>query len=122
MDEKDKYERVLMAVFELFADARKLVPEEGADFEPVWQRLNIRAFGLDLTDLVLSVRPVPKCIEGYETKRWFEIMAYNIPLERKVTRLLKSGTKAEILEYLKNKDLPTKILAALPVMDDSLNN
>ena len=121
-DKAELLEAILMMVFELYADARTMVPDRGNEFKPVYKRLNIEGYGYNLTDIVLAVNPIPKGVDGCEVNRFLEIMAYNLPYQMKISRLLKSGDKSEILEYLKNKDLPVKILNKLPQLDDSLNN
>lgn len=121
-EQSELLESILMMVFELFADARTMVPDSGNDFKPVYKRLNIEGYGYKLTDIILAVNPIPKGIADYDVKRALEIKAYNLPFPMKVTRMLKSGNKSEILEYLKDKDLPAKILSILPQLDDNLNN
>lgn len=121
-EQSELLESILMMVFELFADARTMVPDRGNDFRPVYKRLNIEGYGYKLTDIILAVNPIPKGVADYDINRALEINAYNLPYQMKVTRMLKSGNKSEILEYLKNKDLPAKILSILPQLDDNLNN
>lgn len=122
MRDEEKLEQIALLTFELYADARTMVPEHGNEFKVVYSRLHVEDWGYNLTDIVLAIEPVPKCIPDREDDRYIVLAAYRLPLEYKLSRILKVGSKQELMECLQCKELQERILAALPQMAENLDD
>ena len=47
MNDEEKLEQIALLTFELYADARTMVPEHGNEFTQVYKRLNVEGWGYD---------------------------------------------------------------------------
>lgn len=122
MKENEKLEQLTAMTSELLADAQNVMTENRNDNQWVYKRLNVEGWGYELTDIILKVIPVPEQFAEREDSHNLELVAYYLPIEYKVSRILKTGSKHDILEVLKGEELPKRILAALPIMAEAFED
>ena len=93
------------------------VPEEG-DFKPVYEEFENQDKIINLTHLKLKVTPVK--VKGCEQVRYLELAAFNIPCPYMAERVIKRGSKQEILDALDSDDLPSDIFRLIPKLESDL--
>ena len=101
---KNMDELIKKMVADLLARAEREVPEYG-DFKIVYEEFKNPDKSLLATDFMLKITKPPKNVEGHEKKRYLELVAYNLPSPYIAEKVLKYGTKEEILAKLKEDGL-----------------
>lgn len=109
----------------LITDLRSLVeaevPERG-DFKPVSARIKNSDPDIRLTHITLRVIPLPKGIEGYETKRCLEIAGLRVPLPYQSTRTILYGDKQKLIEKLDEKGLVETLISKARLLAEDLSD
>lgn len=101
---EDKIQKMIK---DLYTRAEREVPEYG-DFKMVYEEFPNPEKSLCATDFMLKIyKPITK---DSEKMRNLEAVAYNFPHPYKAERTLVHGTKKEVLDALKSKDLPEKLM------------
>lgn len=102
---KTKIEHLIQ---DLVPKVKELVPDSG-DFNVVYSGFKNTDNRLCLTDIMLTVEPVPHCIKSHMTRRYLVCVGYKIPAPVKSSIIIKAGTKQEILDFLNNPFLVDKV-------------
>lgn len=95
------------------------VPEEGG-FKTVYEEFENPDTTINLTHLKLKVTPVK--VKGCEQVRYLELAAYNFPNPYMAERVIKRGSKQDILDALISKELPADILRRIPKLESDLED
>ena len=115
---KQNVKQMVETLLEKAKDSRAL-PDYG-DFSPLYTEFKNPDSNLCATDFMLKIVKPHNSIEGHETKRNLELVAYKLPSPYIAERLLASGTTEEILEALKDPTLLEKITSATESLSKSL--
>ena len=97
------------------------VPERG-EFRVVSESFRNPDNRLNATDIKLKITKPPVNIEGHETRRYLELVMYNLPSPYICERVLAAGTRQEIMTALYDDHLVQKILDKLPIMEQDLQD
>lgn len=116
---KQNISKMVDSLLEKAKDSRAL-PNYG-DFSPLYTEFKNPNPNLCATDFMLKIVKPDKSIQGHETKRNLELVAYKLPSPYIAERLLASGTTEEILEALKDPNLLSKIESATESLSKSLD-
>ncbi|MCQ2738728.1 MAG: hypothetical protein MJ237_00715 [bacterium] len=92
--------------------AEREVPEYG-DFSPVFETFKNPDNTLCATDFLIQISKPPKTVENHQTIRNFELVAYNFPSPYKISTILKTGTKEELMQKLQNENIYEEIESRL---------
>lgn len=117
---KQNVKQMVETLLEKAKDSRAL-PDYG-DFSPLYTEFKNPNSNLCATDFMLKIVKPHNSIEGHETKRNLELVAYKLPSPYIAERLLASGTTEEILEALKDPALLEKITTATESLSKSLED
>ena len=117
---KQNVKQMVETLLEKAKDSRAL-PDYG-DFSPLYTEFKNPNSNLCATDFMLKIVKPHNSIEGHETKRNLELVAYKLPSPYIAERLLASGTTEEILEALKDPTLLEKITTATESLSKSLED
>lgn len=112
-------EHIEKMIKDVYARAEREVPEYG-DFKMVYEEFKNPDKDLCATDFMLKV--VKPNLKGYEKVRNLELVAYNLPMPYKAERIIATGSKEEILEKLKSKDLQTELEKAVRELSKNLED
>lgn len=104
--------------------ARRKTPQNGI----IYAEMNAKELGLGISEVMLSVNPVPEIIPDSELSRYLMLSVYKLPCPVKSTRILMVGTVDEIIEQLQNASgmdsinpsLTERIIMAIPELADNL--
>lgn len=98
------------------------IPQHG-DFKIVYSEFKNADKTLCITDVLLAVIPVPGHLDSSGRERYLELRAYKLPCPYKATRILKKGTKEEIMNCLRQQtEVCEKIEKAIPELDLNLSD
>ena len=111
---KTMEQHIKKIVNDVLVRAEREVPPYG-DFAPVYEEFKNTNSAYDATHFMLKIVKPPKNIEGHETLRNIELTAYKIPSPYKASVIIKSGSKDDIMEQLKNPEI-------LKEVEDSFKN
>ena len=92
----------------MIRDLRELVDENVPDvgqFDVVYTEFKNNDKGFEVTDWVLKVTQPPKEIEPSETKRYLELVAYNLPSPYIAESVIGYGGKKDILTLLLQEEI-----------------
>lgn len=107
----------------MIADLRRKierdVPDEG-NFPMVYSEFKIKDRSLSLTDVLLTLLPMPDSLPDHKTQRWLELWGYKLPVPYKSTSIVFRGSKQEVLEYLNLPEAASKILDLIPRLNYNL--
>ena len=117
---KQNVKQMVETLLEKAKDSRAL-PDYG-DFSPLYTEFKNPNSNLCATDFMLKIVKPHSSIEGHETKRNLELVAYKLPSPYIAERLLATGTTEEILETLKSPELLEKITSATESLSKSLED
>ena len=113
------HEYVVKMVEELVGKSSE-IPEQD-DFKIVYTEFKPTDKDLCITDVLLAVIPVPGHLDSSGRERYLELRAYKLPCPYKATRILKKGTKEEIMNCLRQQtEVCEKIEKAIPELDLNL--
>ena len=102
----------------MIRDLRELVDENVPDvgqFDVVYTEFKNNDKGFEVTDWVLKVTQPPKEIEPSETKRYLELVAYNLPSPYIAESVIGYGGKKDILTLLLQEEtLAAQIKEKMP--------
>lgn len=113
------HEYVVKMVEELAAKGSE-IPQQG-DFKIVYSEFKNADKALCITDVLLAVIPVPGSLDASGRERYLELRVYKLPCPYKATRILKKGTKEEIIDcLLQQTEICKKIETAIPELDFNL--
>lgn len=119
--EKRKYKRELLMnkryidCIGLAHRVRQEVPEMG-DFEKVKGRFEFQSQQLGMAKGWLEVYQPPADVEGREWMRALDLVVYKDGSVYVCRRMLKCGTKQDILDILNDEDIVDTITSAVPDM------
>ena len=114
-------DNVKQMVKKIAVRAEREVPEYG-DFLPVYEEFKNTDKSLKASDFMLKIVKTHSSIEGHETLRNLELVAYKLPSPYIAERVLASGTREEIIEALKDPALLSKIQSATESLSKSLDD
>lgn len=117
---KQNISQMINELLEKAKDSRAL-PQYG-EFSPLYTEFKNPDKNLCATDFMLKIVKPHNSIEGHETLRNLELVAYKLPSPYIAERLLASGTSEEILEALKDPALLSKIQSATESLSKSLED
>ena len=117
---KQNVKQMVETLLEKAKDSRAL-PDYG-EFSPLYTEFKNPNPNLCATDFMLKIVKPHNSIEGHETKRNLELVAYKLPSPYIAERLLASGTTEEIIEALKDPALLEKITSATESLSKSLDD
>lgn len=123
MTEYDKYfvPRVRKMIEQLILQARSTLPAVGRDFSCIYSEFPVNFSGLCITDVLLSIDPVPEIIADSADKRYLTLRVYKLPCPIKSVRIIFVGSSEEIMDYLNNDEyLTQRIVDAIPDLDSNL--
>ena len=110
----------------MIRDLRELVDENVPDvghFDVVYTEFKNTDKGLGVTDWMLKVTQPPKEIEPSETKRYLELVAYNLPSPYIAESVIGYGNKKDILKFLMQEEvLLDKIKGKMPNLARNLED
>lgn len=113
--------KISSLISELIPKVKEQVPESGL-FKDVYADFENTDKELCLTHVMLKVEAVPKCIENYINRRYLTCVGYKLPAPYKCSMIIKAGTKAEIIDYLNDPSLITKIYDVIPQLSYNLSD
>ena len=117
---KQHIETMVKTLSEKAKDSRALPPY--GEFSPLYTEFKNPNPELCATDFMLKIVKPHNSIEGHETLRNLELVAYKLPSPYIAERLLVSGTSDEILKALQDPELLNKISSAAESLSKSLND
>lgn len=98
------------------------VPEAGT-FEVEYETIDNPNPNWRLSCIRVAVRQLYSSTDKDERRRYVEVSVFNMPDNPYVCeRLMFGGTKQELLQYLEDPDLASKIVGILPQMESDLND
>lgn len=110
----------------MIRDLRGLVDEkvpEVGKFNIVYSQFPNVDKGICVTDWMLKVTQPPKTIDPTETKRYLELVAYNLPSPYIAESVVGHGKKQDILKCLRDEDnLVVKIKDKMPQLARDLED
>ena len=118
---KTMEQQVKKMVGDILRRAVREVPEYG-DFAIVYEEFKNPDKTLEATDFMLKIVKPPKNIEGHEKIRNIELVAYKLPLPYKVTRIIGTGTKDDVLKQLEAPEFIANVEDAFKAMSRSLTD
>lgn len=90
------------------------VPEAGR-FKIVYSEFKNPDKGMRVTDWMLKITQPPKSLDPTETKRYLELVAYNLPSPYIAESVMGYGKKSDIKKLLQDEDkLMAKIKEKIP--------
>ena len=110
---------VAVAIARLREKVPTQVPDEG-NFKTVYEEFENPDTTINLTHLKLKVTPVK--VKGCEQVRYLELAAYNFPNPYMAERVIKCGSKQEILDVLYSDELLSDILRRIPKLEEDLED
>ena len=117
---KQQVETMVKALSEKAKDSRAL-PTYG-EFSPLYTEFKNPDPNLCATDFLLKIVKPHNSIQGHETLRNLELVAYKLPSPYVAERLLACGTTEEILKALENPEILAKIETSLVSLSKSLSD
>ena len=117
---KQQVETMVKALSEKAKDSRAL-PTYG-EFSPLYTEFKNQDPNLCATDFLLKIVKPHNTIQGHETLRNLELVAYKLPSPYVAERLLACGTTEEILKALENPEILAKIETSLVSLSKSLSD
>ena len=98
------------------------VPEVG-QFKIVYSEFKNPDKGMCATDWMLKITQPPKSIDPTETKRYLELVAYNLPSPYIAESVMGHGTNRDIMKCLRDEDnLVAKIKNKMPQLARDLED
>lgn len=98
------------------------VPDLG-EFEKVYETIENPNPNWKLSHIRLSVTNLSNSIEGHEWKRYFELKVFNMPDNPYMCeKLIFRGNKQEMLQYLEDSELASRILGMIPQLESDLDD
>jgi len=110
---------IINLIKDLIPKVREDVPEKG-DFTAVYSEFKNTDRQLCLTNIMLKVEAVPEHIVNYNKQRYLTCVGYKLPAPIKASAILMKGSKLDILDYLNNDSLVTKINKTILRLSDNL--
>ena len=92
------------------------------EFSPLYTEFKNPDPNLCATDFLLKIVKPHNSIQGHETLRNLELVAYKLPSPYVAERLLACGTTEEILKALENPEILAKIETSLVSLSKSLSD
>lgn len=108
-------------IAELRSRVEAEVPDRG-DFKPLSARIKNPDPDIRLTHITLRVIPLPKGIEGYETKRCLEIAGIRVPLPYQSSRTILYGDKQQLIEKLDEEGLAETLISQARLLAEDLSD
>lgn len=97
------------------------IPDTG-DFEAVKEFFDISAEGRVKMKGFMKVYQPPKGVDGREWMRALDIVAYKEGSQYVCSKMLKCGSKQEIIDLLKDESMITTVLRTIPELIDGLSD
>lgn len=110
----------------MIRDLRELVEEkvpEAGEFKIVYADFKNPDKGMCATDWMLKVTQPPKSLDQAQTKRYLELVAYNLPSPYIAESVMGYGNKRDIIKCLQDEDsLVAKIKDKMPSLARDLED
>ena len=115
-------ELIRKMIRDLRGQVEEKVPKVGK-FSIVYSQFHNVDKGMCATDWMLKVTQPPKTVEPTETKRYLELVAYNLPSPYIAESVMGHGKKQDILKCLQDEDnLVVKIKDKMPKLARDLED
>ena len=119
--EKRTREEILRIVRQLTRRIEKELPETG-EFGLFYEEFKHPNPKAATTDIMLQVKAFPDEMRTTDKAVYLELRCYSLPLPYVATKILESGTKHDLVAYLKRPEVPGEVHEKAMSLDKMLDS